>query len=230
MMVPEIWSATDRIFCHFGPLLPFNPPNKPENQNFEKMKWIITCQIAKKNSISKLANFWYKCSITCVYEACQVVSAFLKKNFMAPFYGWGSIASRLVPVRGGSLLFTSKLPHIPGTHFTELRSMKGWVDLGATQWFWTLDPRIGNPAPWFKMVLEICPIEFNLFWGFQDIGQTLTKPIARCFYVCNYFHWIPVGMKIGKSIVFEVENQKMKVTTLRKIKFLLNHESYQRKK
>ena len=37
-MVPEIWSATDRIFCHFGPFLPFYPPNNPKNQNFEKLK------------------------------------------------------------------------------------------------------------------------------------------------------------------------------------------------
>ena len=27
---------------------------------------------------------------------------------MAPFSGWGSTASRLEPLRGGSLLFTSK--------------------------------------------------------------------------------------------------------------------------
>ena len=26
---------------------------------------------------------------------------------MAPFYGWGSTASRLQPLRGGSLLFTT---------------------------------------------------------------------------------------------------------------------------
>ena len=31
-------------------------------------------------------------------------------NFMAPFYGWGSTASRLEPLRGGSLLFTTKFP------------------------------------------------------------------------------------------------------------------------
>ena len=29
---------------------------------------------------------------------------------MAPFYGWGSTASRLQPLRGGSLLFTTKFP------------------------------------------------------------------------------------------------------------------------
>ena len=32
---------------------------------------------------------------------------------MAPFYGWGSTASKLEPLRGGSLLFTTKLPEIP---------------------------------------------------------------------------------------------------------------------
>ena len=39
----------------------------------------------------------------------------LKKNFMAPFYGWGSTASRLQPLRGGSLLFTIQFPEISGT-------------------------------------------------------------------------------------------------------------------
>ena len=32
---------------------------------------------------------------------------------MAPFYGWGSTASRLQPLRGGSLLFTIQLPETP---------------------------------------------------------------------------------------------------------------------
>ena len=31
---------------------------------------------------------------------------------MAPFYGWGSTASRLRPLRGGSLLFTIQFPEI----------------------------------------------------------------------------------------------------------------------
>ena len=44
-------------------------------------------------------------------------------NFIAPFYGWGSIASRLEPLRGGSLLFTTKFPEIPGTHFINLGRM-----------------------------------------------------------------------------------------------------------
>ena len=46
-----------------------------------------------------------------------------QKKFMASFYGWGSTASRQEPLRGGSLLFTTKFPDIPGTHFIDLRRM-----------------------------------------------------------------------------------------------------------
>ena len=68
---------------------------------------------------------------------------------MAPFYGWGSTASRLEPLWGDSLLFTTKFPEISGTQSIDLGRMKDWVDHEATQWFWTWDPWIGNPAPCF---------------------------------------------------------------------------------
>ena len=48
-----------------------------------------------------------------------------KKNFMASFYGWGSTVSRLEPLPGGSLLFTTQFPEIPGTHFINLGRIKG---------------------------------------------------------------------------------------------------------
>ena len=44
---------------------------------------------------------------------------------MVPFYGWGSTASRLAPLRGGSLLFPIKFPEISGTHFIDFGRMKG---------------------------------------------------------------------------------------------------------
>ena len=57
--------------------------------------------------------------------------SFLKANspdiltyFMAPFYGWGSTASKLEPLRRGSLLFITKDAEIPGTHFISLRRLK----------------------------------------------------------------------------------------------------------
>ena len=46
-----------------------------------------------------------------------------KKNFMAPFHGWGLTAARLEPLQGGSLLFTTKFPDIPGTHFIWIRNL-----------------------------------------------------------------------------------------------------------
>ena len=54
---------------------------------------------------------------------------------MKPFYGWSSATSKLEPLQGGRLLFTTKSPNIPGTHFTDLGRMKACEDLGATQWF-----------------------------------------------------------------------------------------------
>ena len=44
---------------------------------------------------------------------------------MAPFYyGWGSTASRLQPLQGGSLPFTIQFPEIPGIHFIDLGRIK----------------------------------------------------------------------------------------------------------
>ena len=37
-VVLEIWNKADKIFSHLDHVLPFYPPNNPENQNFEKMK------------------------------------------------------------------------------------------------------------------------------------------------------------------------------------------------
>ena len=42
-MVPELWSMTDKFFCHFGSLFALLPPpspspKNPKNQHFEEMK------------------------------------------------------------------------------------------------------------------------------------------------------------------------------------------------
>ena len=43
------------------------------------------------------------------------------------------------PLRGDSLLLTTQSPGVPGTHSIDLGKVKGWVDPGATQRFWTQD-------------------------------------------------------------------------------------------
>ena len=56
-------------------------------------------------------------------------------------------------IRWGSLLFTTKFPEISGSHLIDLGRIKGWVDLRATQKFWTQDFWIANPLP-FKSLLH----------------------------------------------------------------------------
>ena len=48
-----------------------------------------------------------------------------KKKLYGPFLWMGFNCLRLQPLRGGSLLFTTKFPEIPGTHFIGLPRMKG---------------------------------------------------------------------------------------------------------
>ena len=54
----------------------------------------------------------------------KLVTLYIKKQIMAPFYGSGSTTAKLEPLRGGSLLFTTKFPESPGPHFIDLRRMK----------------------------------------------------------------------------------------------------------
>ena len=46
----------------------------------------------------------------------------VERNFMAPFYGWGSTASRLEPLRGDSLLFTNMMLAISSQSV-------GWINI-----------------------------------------------------------------------------------------------------
>ena len=58
----------------------------------------------------------------------QLISGYYMCNLekkLATFYGYGSTAWRLEPFRGGTLLFTTKSPEIPGTHF---------LNTGAIDW------------------------------------------------------------------------------------------------
>ena len=62
----------------------------------------------------------------CMFEyVCLSTHKKEKKNLMASFYGWGSTASRLEPLRGGTFPFTTKSPETPGNHFIDLAEMKG---------------------------------------------------------------------------------------------------------
>ena len=97
------------------------------------------------------------------------------------FYGWGSTAPGQQPLRGGSLLFITQFPGTPGIHFIDLKRMNGWIDHGATQWFWTLN------------VVTICILSFCLSYHVRS-G---TGMVIRA---CK-----PKSIKIGLFEHFSVE-------------------------
>ena len=110
---------------------------------------IITCEAVFQLK-SNLDVFH---GVVIIYQ--EIISTFTrfirkhKKKLYGPFFLWLGFTclKAIQPLQGDSLLFTIQFPEIPGTRFIDLGRMKGWVDLGTTQWFWTQDSWIGNPAP-----------------------------------------------------------------------------------
>ena len=72
------------------------------------------------------------------------ISGLLKKNKLYdPFLWMGSTASRLEQLRGGGLLSITKFPDVPGTYFTDLGRMKGWLTLEPLSGFEHGTPGLG---------------------------------------------------------------------------------------
>ena len=73
-MVPQIWSVTDRIFCHFGAFFDLLPPYKLKNQNFEKLKKglgdIIILHNCTKNHdhIHTVPEIWHVTDVIIVFH------------------------------------------------------------------------------------------------------------------------------------------------------------------
>ena len=181
-MLQDVWSETWSFLFYQQ----FHPSNNTVFVfvDFQNLSQLFCAASVWIKTISFILKFPF--SIVCFDLAWRVGrNSFLKKNFMTPFYGWGSTASRLEPLQGGSLLFTTKFPET-GTHFIDLRRMKGWVDHGATQWFWTQDPgtlfccttqdwqmsQVEELLPCFSLstgCLEIMRLDFVGNWLFPQL-------------------------------------------------------------
>ena len=82
-----------------------------------------------------------------IYWICSIMKTYIKKTTnqtLWPLFMDGVQLSQGYTATSRRQL---SLPEIPGTHLIDLGRMTGSVDLGATQWFWTWDPWIENPAP-----------------------------------------------------------------------------------
>ena len=107
--------------------------------------------------LAKHSKFWY---------------FFFKKNFMASFYGWGSTASRLEPLHGRSLLFTTKFPEIPVIHFIywpqkDGRLVKTWshlVVLNTGPLDWESSSLTTRPLFHQGVIHKGYPHKFGNFW------------------------------------------------------------------
>ena len=91
--------------------------------HFHKCDWYFMESPLETSIVFWQLNGWFA-----IKRSIQLgFYAFLKKvfffNFMAPFYGSDSTASRLQPLQRGSLLFTIQFPEIPGTHYV---TSEGW--------------------------------------------------------------------------------------------------------
>ena len=96
------------------------------------------------------------------------------------------------PLWGGSLLFTTKFPEIPGTHFivtklslegacnsiyrNTLEGWKAWGDLGSTQWFWTRDTCNLRQKVVDKLT-KLSNIDFSVECFTADILRDFTKNV-----------------------------------------------------
>ena len=75
-MVPEIWSAIDRIFCHFGLLFfAILPSMDSVNQNFEKMKK-TPGDIIILHQYTKNHDHMLHCSWDTMHDRCNFYFSF----------------------------------------------------------------------------------------------------------------------------------------------------------
>ena len=70
-----------------------------------------TTQASSKRIL--MMNYFHKILKVFILLYTFTFQPYVKKT-MAPFYGWGLAASMLEPLQGGSLLFTTEPPEIPG--------------------------------------------------------------------------------------------------------------------
>ena len=131
---------------------------------------------------------------------------------MAPFHGWGSTASRLEPLRGGSLLFTTKFParilslhhavfHLHCVKSARILSFSGpysriWTEYGDlqckcfTMFTRTTPTKVTFVSGWFHLTFDywMRSIKFN-HQDYINIKNwiTLTR-IRRYLSISEFFH------------------------------------------
>ena len=98
------------------------------------------------------------------------------------------------PSKGDILLFTTISPGVPSTHFINLEKMKGWVNLGANQWFWSQDWRssILTTKPMPHVFCYVFSLSCNcLLSNTAEYSNYKKNFIFAIFSYCLYFAMTP---------------------------------------
>ena len=83
--------------------------------------------------MSKIVHFLYFQLVTAKFS--HNLSKNLKKNYAHFLWVGFNCLKATVPLRGDSLLFTTKILGGSDTHLSDFRRMKGWFHLEVIQWF-----------------------------------------------------------------------------------------------
>ena len=84
-----------------------------------------------------------------LFKACtsSLKKTFWKKTLWPLLWMGFNCLKATEAIPEDSLLFTTHPTVVPDTHLIDLKRMKGWVDVQATQLFWNQDPWFGNFVP-----------------------------------------------------------------------------------
>ena len=120
--------------------------------------------------IVKLKLVQYIFSVSLLLWAYQRGICGTLKKTLCPFLWMGfNCLKAAEPLQRNSLLFTTKISEIPGTHLINLGRIKGWVG----QWFWTRTLGLGIQClktTW--PLLHNCSVK-HLWWSF--FSKTVTS-------------------------------------------------------
>ena len=111
--------------------------------------WCMHMHIVYIQYVYVYYMYMYTYSYLLVYICAFMKCIYYKKKttlWLLFWMGFNCLKATATPRR--HFTFYHSVPRNFWCSFYRPGKDEGWVNLGATQWFWTRDPWIGNPAPW----------------------------------------------------------------------------------
>ena len=141
---------------------------------------------------------------------------------MAPFYGWGSTASRLEPLRGGSLKLYGPFLRMGFNCLKARATSRRSISCSHTGSRFTI-----NPFPAWETLLEVYGEVTNKTWN--DIGALWCLLLENsAFYSLDFFVTLNIFLGNGQRPTIKISTILVKTATLSS-KFSASHTlfSYQ---